>query len=74
MIRKGQTALSTPFDPSGSILMSTDTESAIKEVLDAGFDASKAFLLAAYNGNANTGRYLEFFNGISSDDAPITVI
>lgn len=32
MILKSQTALSTPFDPAGSILISTDTESAIKEV------------------------------------------
>ena len=74
MILKGQTAISTPFDPSGTSLVSTDTESAIKEVLNASFDSSKAFLLAQYGGNAIVGRYLEFFSGIASDAAPIRVI
>jgi hypothetical protein len=73
MILKGQTAITTPFDPIGTSLISTDTESAIKEVSEAAFNSSKGFLLAQYNGNANTGRYLEFFPGIASNEAPILV-
>jgi len=73
MITKSPVASGIPFDPTGSSLLSTETNAAIIEVLNASFNSSKAFLLAQYNGNANTGRYLEFFTGISSNDAPIFV-
>jgi hypothetical protein len=32
---------------------------------------SKGFVFCQYNGNANVGRYLEFFSGIDSNIAPI---
>lgn len=73
MITKAPVARGIPFDNTGTLLTSTDVRAAILEVLNSGFDASKAFLLAQYNGNANAGRYLEFFTGISSDTAPIFV-
>lgn len=62
------------FNPTGTTLVSTNTEDAIKEVLNSSFDSSKSFLLASYGGNANAGRYLEFFAGIASNEAPIEVI
>ena len=73
MIQKSQTALSTPFDPTGSPITSRDTENAIKEVYNLAFASSKAFLLAQYGGNANVGRYLELFANIASNEAPILV-
>jgi hypothetical protein len=72
MINKGQTAESTPFDPTGSMdLTSTDVDGAIKELELKIGDTSKGFVFCLYNGNAGSGRYLEFFNGIGSDTAPI---
>jgi len=59
------------FDPTGSPLISTTSEEAIKEIAGNVGTASRAFTFAQYNGNANTGRYLEFFSGIASSDAPI---
>jgi len=64
-------AIDLPFDPSTSSLISTTTQEAIVESTTLILGTSKAFILAKYNGNAITGRYLEFWAGISSDDAPI---
>jgi len=69
-----QVARTVPFDNSSNGFTSQDTQSAIEEVNNKVVQSSKAFTFAAYNGNANTGRYLEFFSGISSDLAPIKVI
>lgn len=63
-----------PFDPTGTSMVSTDVEAAIKENYQLAKDASIAFILADYNGNANNGRYLELFNGISTFNAPLRVI
>jgi hypothetical protein len=49
MIQKSQTAKSTPFDPTGSTLLSTDTEAAIKEIASA-----IASGILNYNLTANT--------------------
>lgn len=68
-----QTAKGTPFNNNGTILVSKNTEDAIKEILNVIGDASRALIFSQYNGNANTGRYLEFWSGISSNDAPISV-
>jgi hypothetical protein len=59
------------FDPTGTGLVSVNTEDAIKEIYGLAESASKGFIFAEYNGNANTGRYLEFFNAIDSNEAPL---
>lgn len=67
---KSQVAASLPFDPTGSILTSTLTEGAIKEVASITASNTRAYTFAVYNANAGAGRYLEFFNGIASNTAP----
>lgn len=59
------------FDNSGSGMMSTDVEAAIKEAYDNASGVSKGFVFCQYNGNAGSGRFLEFFSGIDSDTAPL---
>jgi len=59
------------FDPTGSSLASTNTEDAIKELASTVGTSSRAFTFASYGGNANTGRYLEFFPSIDSNLAPL---
>jgi hypothetical protein len=74
-----QVALSIPFipqrnpdylgNPGNNI--ATNVQDAIEAVAGAAALNYRAITLAAYNGNANSGRYLEFFNNIGSDTAPI---
>lgn len=73
-VQKNDVARSVPFDNSTNGFAATEVQSAIEEVSASSFAASKAFTFASYNGNANSGRYLEFFNGIDSSVAPIRVI
>jgi hypothetical protein len=57
-------------------LQSENVEDVIYELcgkIQQSADASLALLLVYYNGNANAGRFLEFFPGIDSDIAPIFV-
>lgn len=70
-IWKNKYALYNVFDPSATDLVSINTEAAIKELWSRIGQSSKGYILASYNGNAGTGRYLEFFNGIDSSIAPI---
>ncbi len=64
-------ALYNVFDPTGSSLVSTNTEAAIKEIATNVGTSSRAFTFCQYGGNANVGRFLEFFAGIDSDQAPL---
>lgn len=69
-----QTAAEQFFDNQGDPLcdlLAETTEQAIYELCGRVSDASLALTLFQYNGNANVGRYLEFFSGISSDEAPL---
>lgn len=59
------------FDPTGSPLISTNTEAAIKELANNVGTSSRAFTFASYGGNANAGRYYEFFPSIDSFQAPL---
>jgi hypothetical protein len=67
-------ALYEVFDPTGSILVSTNTEDAVKELSAIAQNASRAFVLGYYGGNANTGRWLEIFPNIPTNDAPLEVV
>ena len=60
------------FNPTGTSLISTYTNSAIVEVYNLiSTISSKFFLLAHYGASASTGRYLEFHTSIPSNEAPI---
>jgi hypothetical protein len=61
------------FDNETNGFISEDTQAAIEEVFELSQNSSKGFVLYGYNGNANNGRYLEFFEGISSDVAPLEI-
>jgi hypothetical protein len=69
-----QPAKATPFDNSTNGFTSTEVQSAIEEVFTIAGNATRAFTFSSYGGNANTGRYLEFFSNIASNEAPIEVI
>jgi hypothetical protein len=76
-----QLAAQTPFEPnrnpqySGNAgpsgISSTETQSAIEEVKAQALANDRFLLLAAYGGNASSGRYLECFPNQSSDTSPI---
>jgi hypothetical protein len=69
-----QVAYSTPFDNSTNGFIANTTQGAIEELQSLVQESSKAFTFCQYNGNAGTGRHLEFFSGIGSNDAPLRVI
>lgn len=52
-------------------LVSKTVQEAIEEVKGLAESNERFLVLPQYNGNANTGRYLEFFAGIDSSDAPL---
>lgn len=64
-------ARSVPFDNSTNGFIATECQSAIEEARVSAFNNDLYPLLCSYNGNANPGRYLEFFPGIDSLLAPI---
>lgn len=62
---------SIPFNNAGSSLVSTIVDDAIKEIALQSADSSRAFTFCSYSGNANTGRYLEFFPNNDSSAASL---
>lgn len=74
-------ALSVPFEPNRnpgyggvpSDLESVNVQDAIEEAKLDALSNDRYILLSSYNGNANVGRYLEFFPGIASDVIPIDI-
>lgn len=71
MIQKSQNALSTQYDNATSGLTSVNVKEAIDELNTKVGNTSKGFIFASYGGNANSGRYLEFFPSIDSSLAPL---
>lgn len=67
-------ALYNVFNPSPTSMVSTNTEDAIKEVWELAQNASRAYVLVSYGGNANAGRYLELFPSIPMNEAPLEVV
>jgi len=67
-------AADVPYDDSVTMFGVDNVQEAIESIIPLVTETSKAFTFCSYNGNANAQRWLEFFNGIASDDAPITVI
>jgi hypothetical protein len=74
-----QEAIDTPFTPNRnpgfggvpSEIESTNVQDAIEEAKLDALNNDRFLVLGSYNGNANVGRYVEFFPAISSFDAPI---
>jgi len=67
-------AWSTPFESEpdrSNGFLSKNVQEAIEEALALAVANDRFPLLFSYGGNANNGRYLEFFNGIDSNEAPI---
>lgn len=64
-------ARAVPFDNSTNGFTSFEVQSAIEEARTNSID--RYILLASYGGNANSGRFLEFFPGIDSDIAPLSL-
>lgn len=69
----------TPFEPNritalwpgGTDINSDNAQDAIEEAKADALANDRFLVLGSYGGNANTGRYLEFFPNQSSDIAPI---
>lgn len=74
-------ALSIPFEPLrtpgyngiDSTLEALNVQDAIEEAKLDAFNNDRYAVFGSYNGNAITGRYLEFFPGISSNEVPILI-
>lgn len=74
-----QSASDTPFEPNRnpgfggvpSEISSNNVQDAIEEAKLDALNNDRFILLCSYNGNANVGRYLEFFPNIDSLTAPI---
>lgn len=76
-----QQAIQTPFEPNRnpqyggnpgpSGIVSQEVQSAIEEIKAQAFANDRFLILPNYGGNANVGRYLEFFTGQSSDVSPL---
>lgn len=71
IIIKSPVAKEIPIEDTGNLYTSVNVEDALQESISLAQGTSKGYLLYFYNGNANSGRYLEFFSGISSNDAPL---
>lgn len=66
-------AQAIPFEPNrnGSDILSEDVQAAIEEAKADALANDRYIILGFYGGNALTGRYLEFFPGFDSNEAPI---
>lgn len=67
-----QVARSTPFDPTGSSLASTNVNDALIEVLNTA-GRSRYALVYGYNGNSTPLRYLELFQNVASNVSPYII-
>jgi len=71
-----QVAFQTPFESNPERVngfASKNVQEAIEETLALAVANDRFVILPAYNGNANTGRYLEIWPGIDSLSAPISL-
>jgi len=68
-----QVARSTPFDNSTNGFVSVETQSAIEEAKTTAANASRGFVSCGFDGNASSGRWLEFATNIASNLTPFIV-
>lgn len=75
-------AISTPFEPLRNpgfgglpqTFVSTNVQDAIEEAFSLAIANDRFLVLNSYGGNANVGRYLEFYPSQASDVAPIYLV
>ncbi len=65
-----QVAYAVPFDNSMNGFLSTDVQDAIEEIDSKVTGKPRAIIAFAYNGTANTGKWLETFASIASNETP----
>lgn len=68
-----QVARSEPFDNSTNGFSSTNSQDAIEEARQDAVDTIRIPHILAYNGTAGSGKWLERFASISSNDGPIVL-
>jgi hypothetical protein len=66
-------ARAIPFDNSTNGFVSTESQAAIEEARNEGQDASRGPTICSFDGNAATGRWLEFAANNPSNDNPYVV-
>lgn len=64
---------STPFDNTSNGFTATDAQTAIEEAKLTAANASRGPTVAGFDGNASTGRWLEFYSNNPSDSNPFIV-
>jgi hypothetical protein len=72
-----QDSFQTPFDNTtvlGSEINEDNAQEAIEKIYSLVTSSSRSFNQFSYGGNANVGRFLEFFPSINLDEAPLRVI
>lgn len=66
-------AESVPFDNSTNGFISEEVQSAIEEAYNLGAATSRGPTICGFDGNASSGRYLEFFANNPSNNNPFIV-
>lgn len=65
--QRTQRAIDTPFDNSTNGFTATEVQSAILEARDTAQNKSRYAISVGFDGNASTGRYLEFNSNVNSN-------
>ena len=65
-----QVGYSTPFDNDTNGFIAEDVQTAIEEVSNKVTGKPRAIVTLGYQGTANSGRWLDTFDSVSSDDVP----
>lgn len=73
-VRITPVAKAVPFDNSTNGYTSTEVQGAIEEGVSIAIGTARYSVFCAYESNANSGRWLEFTRGNSSDDSPYIVV
>lgn len=66
-------AKSIPFDNDTNDFVSDDAQDAIEEARDVASSASRGPTVCGFDGNANVGRWLEFYSNNPSNNNPFIV-
>jgi hypothetical protein len=71
---KSQVASSTPFNNSTNGFTAIDVQAAIEEVNNNASSKGRYVICAGFDGNASSGRFLEFNSNVDSDKAGYVVV
>jgi hypothetical protein len=70
---QSQVARGTPFDPTNTGFTSINVQDAIVESYNTAIEKARFALPAAFDANANTGRWLEWFKSVDSQTSPFVM-